>query len=70
LPAGHPEGWGEALRDVLRPFYAAIASGEAPPAATAAVYPTLADGARGVALIEAVVESSRLGRWVDVRQIE
>ena len=32
LPAGHPEGWTEALRDLLRPFYASILSGAAPPA--------------------------------------
>ena len=70
LPAGHPEGWGEALRDLLRPFYAAIAAGEPPPDDADAPYPTLADGARGVALIEAVVESSKIGRWVDVRPIE
>ena len=69
LPAGHPEGWGEALRDVLRPFYAAIAADELPPVNADAAYPTLADGARGVALIEAVVESSTTGRWVDVRPI-
>lgn len=70
LPAGHPEGWGGALRDVLRPFYAAIAVGDPPPSGLDAPYPTLADGARGVALIEAVVESSRIGRWVDVTPIE
>lgn len=70
LPAGHPEGWGEALRDVLRPFYAAIAAGEPPPHRTEAAYPTLADGARSIAVIEAVVESSRSGRWVDVHSIE
>ena len=70
LPAGHPEGWGEALRDVLRPFYAAIAEGEPPPDEDDAAYPTLADGARGVALIDAVVESSKAGRWVDIRPIK
>ena len=69
LPAGHPEGWAEALRDLLRPFYAAIAAGDPPPEDADAPYPTLADGARGVALIEAVVESSRDGRWVDVEPI-
>jgi predicted dehydrogenase len=69
LPPGHPEGWGEALRDVLRPFYAAIAAGQPPPTGTEADYPTVADGARSIALIEAVVESSRLGRWVDVHPI-
>lgn len=69
LPAGHPEGWSDALRDVLRPFYAAIAAGDALPADDASTYPTLADGARGVALIEAVVESSRAQRWVDVEPV-
>jgi predicted dehydrogenase len=70
LPSGHPEGWPEALRDLLRPFYAAIAAGDPPPLGVEAAYPTLADGARGVALIEAVVESSRSGRWVDVEPIQ
>jgi predicted dehydrogenase len=70
LPAGHPEGWSEALRDVLRPFYAAIAAGEAPVHGPGAPYPTLADGARSVALVEAVVESSRLRRWVEIAPIE
>lgn len=73
LPAGHPEGWAEALRDLLRPFYAAIAAGDPPPGGsgdTDAGYPTLVDGARGVALIDAVVRSSRDGRWVDVEPID
>jgi predicted dehydrogenase len=67
LPAGHPEGWAEALRDLLRPFYAAIAGGE-PPAddLSLAPYPTLADGARGVAFVEAVLESARESRWVTI----
>lgn len=69
LPAGHPEGWAEALRDLLRPFYAAIVAGDPPPDGADAPYPTLADGARGVALMEAVVASSRRGRWVDVEPI-
>jgi predicted dehydrogenase len=61
LPAGHPEGWGEALRDLLRGFYAAVASGQAPGGDHG--YPTLWDGARGVAFVDAVLESSRSGRW-------
>jgi predicted dehydrogenase len=68
LPAGHGEGWGGALRDVLRPFYAAIAAGEPPPPAdVAAAYPTLDDGARGLAFVEAVLASARSGRWTPVR---
>ena len=67
LPAGHPEGWAEALRDLLRPFYAAIARGDGPGTLTAGPgYPTLDDGARGVAFVEAVLESSRAGRWVTI----
>ena len=67
LPAGHVEGWGEALRDVLRPFYAAIASGQSVPGAgESAAYPTLDDGARGLAFVEAVLRSAREGRWAKV----
>ena len=66
LPAGHPEGWAEALRDVLRPFYGAIADGSAPPTdGRAAPYPTLADGVRAVAVVEAVVASVRSERWTE-----
>ena len=67
LPAGHPEGWAEALRDLLRPFYAAVAAGDPPPEEPgAAAYPTLDDGARGVAFVEAALQSSREGRWVPI----
>ena len=65
LPAGHPEGWAEALRDLLRPFYAAIAAGQSPAAAVGAgAYPGLADGARAIHFVEAVLRSSREGRWI------
>ncbi len=65
LPAGHPEGWSEALRDLFRPFYAAISSGEPPSGehAEAQRYPTLADGARAVRFVDAVLRSARTGTW-------
>jgi predicted dehydrogenase len=67
LPAGHPEGWGAALRDLLAPFYAAVSNGTPPPTTgSPAEYPTLADGARGVAFVEAVLASAASGRWVSV----
>ncbi len=67
LAAGHPEGWAAALRDVLRPFYAAIAAeSPVPSAGSAADYPTLDDGARGVAYVEAVLASAREERWVPI----
>jgi predicted dehydrogenase len=67
LPAGHAEGWAEALRDLLRPFYAAVSNGLEPPApGDASPYATLDDGARGIAFVEAVLASSRAGRWVSL----
>lgn len=67
LPAGHPEGWSEALRDLFTPFYAAIASGEEPSqSAGRGAYPTLAEGARAVDFVEAALMSAREGRWVEV----
>jgi predicted dehydrogenase len=66
LPPGHPEGWAEALRDLLRPFYAAIAADEPPPEAGSAPYPTIEDGARGLAFVEAVLASAKTERWVPV----
>lgn len=70
LPAGHPEGWSEALRDLFRPFYRAIAEGcdPADPAdpGVPAEYPTLADGARAVRFVEAVLASARTGAWTSL----
>jgi predicted dehydrogenase len=64
LPAGHPEGWAEALRDMLRDFYAAVASGNPPDANPA--YPSLSAGVRAVSLVEGVVESAHSDEWVSV----
>jgi predicted dehydrogenase len=67
LPSGHPEGWAEALRDLLRPFYAAVASGEPPPSELIAPYPTFQDGARAVVFVASALKSSRTGAWVELR---
>lgn len=67
LPGGHPEGWGDAWRDLLRPFYRAIAEGAPPPGpGDDAGYPTLRDGARAVRFVEAVLASARSGTWEPV----
>ncbi len=65
LPSGHPEGWTEAMRDLMRAFYVAIAE-DLDPAAAPLPYPSLADGVRAVELVEAVVESARTGGWVSI----
>lgn len=64
LPAGHPEGWAEAMRDLLRDFYAAIADGRSPDGEQP--YPTLEDGASAVAFVDATLESARTERWVSL----
>ena len=60
-PFGHPEGYLEAFANIYRNFAADIAAtltdSEAPD--NAKDYPTIDDGIRGMAFIEAVVESSQ-----------
>ena len=63
LPPGHPEGWGEALRDLFRPFYRAVSQGTPPGDVPPATYPTLDAGRRAVAFVEAVLASDASGRW-------
>jgi len=66
LPPGHPEGWGEALRDLFRPFYRAVAAGTPPSDVPTDAYPTLDAGRRAVAFVEAVLASNASGRWEPV----
>ncbi len=58
LPAGHPEGYLEAFANLYKDFASALVEGGKPDV------PTVEDGVRGMAFIEACVESSRAeGRW-------
>lgn len=66
LPAGHPEGWGEALRDLIRPFYAAVGNRDAPTPGEAP-YPELRAGARSLAFVDAAIESAATGAWVSIK---
>jgi predicted dehydrogenase len=59
-PAGHAEGYGDAFRNVFENVYRAIESEPHDP------FPTFADGARGVALVEAAVRSARERSWTTV----
>jgi predicted dehydrogenase len=60
-PFGHPEGYLEAFANVYRNFAADIAAGlpGGTPTEYASDYPTIEDGLRGMAFIEAVVQSSQ-----------
>jgi predicted dehydrogenase len=66
IPAGHPEGYLEAFGNIYREAFRAIAAEvEGRPAPRKLDFPTIDDGVEGMAFIEAVVRSSRLGaRWV------
>src|ERR1051325_8345821 len=56
LPGGHSEGYDDTHKQMFRRFYARVADATAP-----VEYPTFADGARGMELLEKVLESSRKG---------
>ena len=67
LPSGHPEAFLEAFANIYRGATAAIVAQRAGQQSetTALDFPTIDDGVRGMAFIEAVVDSSRRGgQWV------
>jgi predicted dehydrogenase len=63
LPAGHVEGFGDTFGALFRAVYADVAAdrpADRPP------YATFADGHDEMLVGDAIAESSRLGRWVEV----
>lgn len=66
IPPGHPEGYLEAFANIYREAFQAIAAlALGRPIPRDLDFPTIDDGVAGMAFIEAVVKSSRLGaRWV------
>ena len=60
LPPGHTQGWGDAFAAFVADSYAAIA-GKAPEG-----LPTFADGARSMAIVEAVLRSSASKQWTPI----
>lgn len=64
LPAGHPEGYLDALTNLYTQFAEAIDGG--PP-----LFPGIDEGVRGVAFVEAAVSSHRTGQaWVRIPCLE
>ena len=62
LPAGHPEGYIEGFANLYTSFASALSGDGGPPDC-----PTVRDGVRGMAFIEAAVESSKAGgSWTAV----
>ena len=68
IEIGHPEGYQEAFanlyKNVAEVIAARIAGRSCNPMALD--FPTVEDGAKGIAMIEACLESARTGRWVQV----
>jgi predicted dehydrogenase len=63
LPAGHPEGWADALRSLCADFYAAVAARDGGPE-HAATFATFEDGLHIAEMTDAVLESDAQGGWV------
>lgn len=65
LPAGHYEGWPDALLNTMAGIYSAILEGRTEPGPED-VFATFLDGHRSAVLVDAVLRSSRSGGWVEV----
>jgi predicted dehydrogenase len=63
LPGGHVEGFGDTFAALFRAVYTHVATGHPDPAAP---YATFADGHDEMLVNDAIAQSSRIGRWVDV----
>jgi predicted dehydrogenase len=63
-PGGHQEGYPDTFRQLFSSVYAYVARGDL---AAPRDFPTLADGHREMLHCDALLESSRTGRWVEVR---
>lgn len=68
LPAGHPEGWFEAMGNLYRAYIACVSAWKEGSFLPEMIdFPTAADGAAGVRFVEACLKSSKTGNcWVDV----
>jgi predicted dehydrogenase len=63
LPGGHVEGFADTFAALFRAIYADVVAGQPAPRPA---YPTFADGHDEMLVNDAIAESARLGRWVDV----
>jgi len=61
LPGGHSEGYDDTFKQVFRRFYASISAPDS------IEYPQFVDGLRQMLILDAVLESSRSRKWVEVR---
>jgi predicted dehydrogenase len=64
FPGGHNEGFPDTFKQCFRAFYEYVRKGDLRAPAT---FPTFADGHREIVLCEAILQSHREGRWVEVK---
>ncbi|WP_306256742.1 Gfo/Idh/MocA family protein [Pararhizobium sp. IMCC21322] len=64
LPGGHVEGFADSFFALFREIYGAIEAGQPPENPG---YASFADGCYEMYVCDAVLESARLGRWVDLK---
>jgi predicted dehydrogenase len=62
-PSGHPEGFPDTFKQLYRAVYRAVEAGGMPAEPD---FPTFHDGHRAVVVCEAIAESARGGRWIEV----
>jgi predicted dehydrogenase len=66
LPGGHQEGWADALRNLFEDFYAAV-SAHRDARTHHGTFATFEDAHRVARLVEAIAESDREQRWIEVQ---
>ena len=66
-PSGHPEGFIEAFANIYRNFsYAVNNFNNSKPNDPIYDYPTVEEGLRGMKFIDAVIESSKSSKWINI----
>ncbi len=66
-PGGHNEGFSDTFKQLFRSFYSAIESKTNGDNTPLADYPTFTDGHREILLCEAILESAREQRWIELK---
>jgi predicted dehydrogenase len=68
FPAGHQEGWPDALRNLFEDFYAAV-DAHRHDETYGPTFASFAEAARVQAIVDAIVRSDGSGDWIDVDEV-
>lgn len=67
FPGGHSEGWPDAFKNMMLNFYQAVLAGKMPTASERR-FASFSEGANVMYIIDAIVKSHQLRRWISVEQ--